>query len=49
MIMIENILNFFSFVFVQTAELSIVYTFIIGFFGALIAIKVFKFIVKGNY
>lgn len=47
--MIENILNFFSYVFVQTSELSIIYTFVIGFFGAFTAIKIFKYIVKGSY
>lgn len=47
--MIENILDFFSYVFVQSSELSIIYTFFIGIFGAYTALKIFKYIVKGSY
>lgn len=47
--MIKNILDFFSFVFEKTSELSIVYTFVIGFFGAFLSAKIFKYIVKGSY
>lgn len=47
--MINNILEFFSFVFEKTSELSIVYIFVIVFFGAFTSAKIFKYIVKGSY
>lgn len=47
--MIKDILNFFTYVFESTSNLSIIYTFVIGFFGAFTAAKIFKFIVKGSY